>query len=310
MNILYPKGKFDVLYYYSKIAQNKKVQNFLKNKEIASKIWIPSFGKSKGSEFRGFFIRRGSKDPVLSIRELAKEMNDKFFALRKDMPREEAINSKKVNKIQEKVWLYFPPNKCVDLFYATNGEGQGNKIERVFIDIDRENLSSEQAQEVALELVRAIKEDEEFNKIVQDRLIVLWTGSSFHIYLILKKAQEYGFYSKYIAYSKNEEAPCFISKWAEQIKKRTKIPVSGGHEKIKNMIILDPSGTPSGKLARVPFSLHYKKPATEKECSIDGVCVPVSEAMLEDKNLVKKLRALKPEQVLKDLDKWAENLKI
>ena len=306
-NPIKPKGRFDVLYYYSKISQNKQVQSFLKGKEIASKIWIPNFGSYKGP---GFFIRRGSKDPKLDIKELgSKDIGNKFFDLRKDMPRERAMDNKKINKIQEDVWLYFPPNKCIDFFYATNGEGQGKPIERIFIDIDRTNLSSEQARQVTCELVKEIKSDKAFNKLFSYKIIILWTGSSFHVYLLLKKPQEYEFYAKYIAYSKNEEQPSFISKWADIIQKKTKIKVSGGHEKIRNTIILDPSGTPSGKLARVPFSLHFIKPAVKAECSIDGVCVPINEVMLKDKQLVKKLRTLKPGQVLKDLDTWAEKLK-
>jgi hypothetical protein len=307
MNILYPKGKFDVLQYYSKISQNKQVQSFLKDKELASKIWIPQFGSSKGP---GFFIRRGSKDPALNIKDMSsRDINDKFFDLRKSTPREQAIENKKINKIQEKVWLYFPPNKCIDFFYATNGEGQGRPIERIFIDIDRENLSSEQARQVALELIRTIKSDKDFNKLVSYKAIILWTGSSFHIYLLLKKPQEYGFYTDYISYSKNEEQPSFITRWAIIIQQKTKIKVSGGHEKIRDTIILDPSGTPSGKLARVPFSLHYAKPAIKAECSIDGVCVPVTGAMLENKDLIKNLKALTPKKVLEEIDEWAENLK-
>ncbi len=306
-NPIKPKGKFDVLQYYSKISQNKHVQSFLKDKEIASKIWIPQFGSSKGP---GFFIRRGSKDPALYIKNMgSKDINDKFFDLRKSTPREQAIENKKINKTQERAWLYFPPNKCIDFFYATNGEGQGQPIEKIFIDIDRENLSSEQARQVALELIRTIKSDKEFNKLVSYKIIILWTGSSFHIYLILKSPQEHEFYTDYISYSKNEEQPSFISRWAKIIQQKTKIKVSGGHEKIRDTIILDPSGTPSGKLARVPFSLHYKKPAIKAECSIDGVCVPINEAMLEDKNLIKKLKALTPKKVLDEIDGWAGNLK-
>ena len=47
-------------------------------------------------------------------------------------------------------------------------------------------------------------------------------------------------------------------KWAKEISKETKIPVSAGHEKPEKFIILDSSNTPSWKLARAPFSLHIK----------------------------------------------------
>ncbi|MBS3075119.1 hypothetical protein J4429_01540 [Candidatus Pacearchaeota archaeon] len=37
----------------------------------------------------------------------------------------------------------------------------------------------------------------------------------------------------------------FIMKWAKEISKETKIPVSAGHEKPEKFIILDSSNTPS-----------------------------------------------------------------
>jgi hypothetical protein len=305
MEILFPKKKFDLLYYYSQITRNPKVQKFLENKPIATKIWIP--GKP-GSI--GFFLRRGSKDEPLKIKELASpQINDDFLELRTEMKRDDAIKQKnKLSKIQKKVWLYFPPNKCVDFFYACNGEGQGRKLDRIFIDIDRENLSSEKAQQVAIELTKVMKNDQELKKLIPYKLVILWTGSSFHIYLMLASVLTLDFYNKYFAYTKNEPLASFIGRWAKEIKSRTNIKVSGGHEKLQDTIVLDPSGTPSGKLARIPFSLHFIKPADQKEKSIDGVCVPISEEMLRDPKLISKLQALKPEQVLKELNKWAENL--
>ena len=85
----------------------------------------------------------------------------------------------------------------------------------------------------------------------------MFTGSSYHVYLILKKPVSHNFYQDYIAFGKNEHIS-FISKWARSISKKTKIPVTRGHKKTHNVIILDPSGTPSGKLARAPFSVHVK----------------------------------------------------
>lgn len=299
MNILTPYKKFDILYYYNKISQNKKVQTFLKNKPLASKIWIPNIT---------FFIRRGSKDQVLFIQELSKkELNESFFEIRAKVKREDAIKNKKVTKLQEKIWLYFPPNKCINFFYACNGEGQGKKIDRIFIDIDKSNLSSEKAQQVTKELIKIIKQDKEFNKLIKYRIVILWTGASFHVYLMLKKQVSIEFYHKYISYTKQDPCASFIGRWAKEITNKTKIKVIGGHENKKNTIVLDPSQTPSGKLARVPFSLHFKKPAKNQD-SIDGICLPINTKMLEDKNLVKKLKSLMPEKVLQDINKWAENL--
>ena len=253
---LYFKGHLDCLYFYSKHI--KEITPFIENKEIATKIHIPK---------NGIFLRRGSKDPTLFIKELSKkELNPKFFELRIRMKRQEAIESKLLTKVQEKLWLYFPPNKPVEFFYATNSEGQGRPIEKVFIDIDRTNLSTEKAKIVAKALIKEIKSDKEFNKLVKFKIRVLFTGSSYHVYLLLNKPVNHEFYEKYLSYSKNEEFPCFISKWARFISNKTGIPVSGGHEKTKDVIIIDPSGTPSGKLARVPFSVHVK------DNKIDGIC--------------------------------------
>lgn len=245
---LYFKGHLDCLYFYSKHI--KDISRFINKQEVASKIHIPP---------TGVFLRRGSKDEPLFIKEFTKkELNNNFFNLRTKIKRAEALEKGILTKIQAKIWLYFPPNKPVEFFYATNREGQGKQIERIFIDIDRTNLPTEKAKIVAKSLIKVIKEDKDFNKLLKYQIQVLFTGSSYHVYLFLKKSISHDFYEKHIAYSKNEIIPSFIRKWAEKITKETGIQVTGGHEKTKDVIILDPSGTPSGKLARVPFSVHVK----------------------------------------------------
>lgn len=299
MDILKPFGKFDLLYFYTRIAPATVM--FLKGKEIASKIHIPSK--------TGFFIRRGSKDEPLFIEELcSKELNEEFFKMRAEIPREKAVSEKKLSNLQAKIWLYFPPSKCIDFFYACNREGQGKLIDRIFIDVDRVNLSSEDALEVTKKLLEIIKQDKALNNLINYSIKILWTGSSFHIYLMLKKSISLETYNKYFAYSKAEPLESFVGRWAEEISKTTGIKVIGGHEKQKGCIVLDPSQTPSGKLARAPFSLHFEKNPIRKEKSIDGICVPLNEKMLEDKQIIRKLKSLTPELVLKDLNEWAKNL--
>jgi len=252
---LYFKGHLDCLYLYSKHI--KEISKFLKDQEIASKIHIPPNNQ---------FLRRGSKDLPLFIKEFSrKELNNAFFEIRSKMKRHEAIQDKLLSPTQEKLWLYFPPNKPVEFFYATNSEHPGKLIERIFIDLDRTNLSTEKAKIVAKALINEIKEDKQFNKLLKFGIQVLFTGSSYHVYLILKRPITHEFYEKYVSYSKNEKTPSFIAKWSLEITNKTKIPVTGGHEKTQNVIILDPSETPSGKLARVPFSVHVK------ENKIDGI---------------------------------------
>ena len=228
------------------------------------------------------------------------------------------------NELSEKqalIWDYFVPRKLIQMFYATNSEkrvfsdslnqkfrdkeGIGKPIERIFIDIDRQRHSPDDSRKVALELINLIKNDNEFNKLVKiKKIVVLWTGASFHVYVLLKKQVDLKFYNRYLSYGsgKNKEES-FIMKWAEEIAGKTGISASAGHEKSDKFIILDSSNTPSGKLARCPFSLHLKDWKT-----IDGVCVPVTVNELGDKNLVGKLQVLSPDSVLKDLGKYKKLL--
>ena len=290
-NILEPFGRKDVLLYYTTVA--KKLKKFLKNKEIATKIWLPN---------GFFFLKRGSKDEPLYIQEFSSVTKD-LLELRSKFALKKARG--KITKQQEKIWTYFPQNKLVDFFYATNNEGKGKAIERIYFDIDRgKGITAEQAQHVILALIRTIKKDKEFKKIIPlQKLFILWTGKSFHLYIMLKKNLPHNFYVKYLSYSKHKRLESFIGRWAEKIAKELKINVKGGHEKTAKTIVLDPSQTPSGKLARCPFALHMKNP---KE--IDGVSVPLNEKMLKDKNLITKLKSLTPDKVVKDLNNWAKNL--
>jgi len=114
---------------------------------------------------------------------------------------------------------------------------------------DGKEIKPEIAQEVVKELVGIIKKDGDFNKLIKYRIFIMWTGNSFHVYLLLKKPVNLDFYSKYLAYHKDNPAGSFTGRWAAQIKEKTGMNVQGGHEKTSQHIIIDPSGTPSGKLA-------------------------------------------------------------
>ncbi len=287
-DILHLNGELDVLDYYSKTAS--ALADFLKDKEIASKVHLPNF----------FFLKRGSKEKPLFIDDFS-VVDSKMLSFRKNHLKD---IRKKLNEKQELVWEYFPPRKLIQFFYATNGEGVGKPIERIFIDIDRRKHSAEDARKVCLELINVIKNDREFNKLLRYRTVVLWTGASFHVYLLLKKKIDLRFYNKYLSYgSGKNKTESFIMKWAGLVEKNTGIPCRAGHEKSDNFIVLDSSNTPSGKLARAPFSLHIRDGKT-----VDGVCVPVSADELSDKNLIKRLQKLSPEEVLRDLKKYKKLL--
>lgn len=286
-DILHIRKELDVLDYYSKTAPILK--DFLKDKKIASKVHLPAF----------FFLKRGSNTKPLYINDFS-SIDSKMLSLRKAH-----LNDvrDKLNEKQELVWTYFPPRKLSQLFYAANNEGVGKPIDRIFIDIDRRKHTPQDAQNVALSLVKCIKEDKDFSKMFKtDRLVVLWTGASFHVYILLKNKIDLKFYNKYLSYGKKKE-DSFVMKWASMIFKETEIPVLGGHEKTEKNIILDSSNTPSGKLARAPFSLHIKDWK-----NWDGVCVPVSIDSLNDKNLVSKLEKLSPDEVLKNLNYYKKLL--
>jgi hypothetical protein len=288
-SILYPYGELDCLAYYSKVSCFLK--SFLAKKEIATKTLLKGGIK---------FIRRGSNMPKLYIEDLcSKEISEDFLKLRTKSHLEQ-VKSQLTEK-QILIWRYFVPRKMINFFYACNNES-GNKIERIFIDIDRQDNSSEEARKVALSLINKIKQDKEFNKIAKFRPVILWTGLSFHIYLLLKNPVNLDFYKTYLSYGKNKENS-FIIKWAEQISKETKLNVKAGHKRQKGAIILDSSNTPPGKLARCPFSLHIKE-----YNKYDGVTIPLIEKQLTDKNLISKLKKLTPDYVLKNIKKYTRLL--
>lgn len=292
-NALKPFGELDVLAYYSVAAQ--KLKGFLKGREIAAKVYIPN-----GPQL----LKRGSQLEPLFVEELAGSVDEEFLQTRK-LHLEEARG--KISKGQEKIWQYFFPRKYCTFFYATNTEGINHPIDRIFFDIDRkETQTPEDARLIACELAQLINADKEFGKkIGKFRMMPLWTGSSFHIYLLLEKPINHEFYDKELMYSKKEPLASFTGKWVKEIAKSTGLKVIGGHEKQEGFINIDPSQTPSGKLARTPFSLHFKDAKT-----LDGIALPLTIKQLCTKGIVKELQKATPEKVLKELDKWAKAIPI
>jgi len=292
-NILRPFGHTDVLLYYGIVAQ--KLKKYLRGKELAAKVWLPSGTLP-------FFIRRGSKDEPLFIEELCEGATEHLLETRKDIENLKDAESK-LSKKEAKAWHYFVPRKLIDFFYATNNEGAGKKIDRIFFDLDRSNVPAEDAQKVAKALTDLAEKDNELKKIIKFKTFVMWTGSSFHVYLMLEKPITNSDYEKYFSHKKDLPLESFTGRWAEKIRNELKIKVFGGHEKIKGAITIDPSQTPSGKLCRVPFCLHMKDAKT-----VDGVAIPLTKNMLDEKDLVKKLQSYTPEKVVKELDELAKRL--
>ncbi len=290
-DVIRPFGEMDVLPFYSLVSA--KLKKFLKGKELATKVLLQDPNMPK-------LLHRGSKEEPLYIEEMG-EIDDDFLALRKAHLGEVR---EKLTKTQQKIWAYFPPRKLMDFLYATNGENPGGPIDRVFIDIDRgKGVTSSQAQQVVDCLVNEIIPKEAYLPTEREPF-VMWTGSSFHVYLFLAKPAPNKFYVKNFQYSKNEPEANFTGEWAKIIAKQTGLNVVGGHEKQENQINIDPSQTPSGKLARVPLgSLHMKDADT-----VDGVSLPIDRKMLKKKDLIEKLRGYTPEKVIKELDSLAKLL--
>lgn len=290
MKDFFPHTKgLDVLARYAKISPYLK--NFLWKKEIASKIVGENF----------VVLKRGAKATPLYIKDF-EAINDKFLQLRSWHHLSDV--KKQLSEKQVTLRKYFVPRKLVNFFYATNNE-YWTKIDRIFIDIDRQEMTSEQAQKVAYVLIKIIQKDKKLSDLIDlptgqagFRLLTLWTGSSFHIYLMLANPINHKTYDQYFSYG-DKKSDSFVSKRAQAISQETDIQVNAAHARKKNIIILDTSNTPPGKLARVPFSFHIKNAKT-----IDGISVPLAPEDLQDKKLISKLTSLNTQTVRKNIKKY------
>ncbi|MGB9719027.1 MAG: hypothetical protein ACPL06_00325 [Candidatus Anstonellales archaeon] len=293
--ILAPFGQTDVLLLYGIVGE--KLKKYLNGKELGSKIWLPSGNIP-------YLIKRGSKLEPLFIDEFVNAITIEFLETR--AKKDFSSAKEELTDAQKKVWEYFVPRKFADFFYATNGEHPNRPIDRIFFDLDRgSDVSAEQAQEVARLFVRAIEEDRELEKVIGSREpFVYWTGNSFHVFLFLDKPKPNSFYEKYFRYSKDEPESSFTGRWVKEVSGQVKFKVSVGHEKLPNTVSIDPSQTPSGKLCRIPLgSLHMKDAKT-----VDGISIPITTTMLENENLVEKLKKYRAKEVVNELETIAERL--
>jgi hypothetical protein len=294
-DVIRPEGVVDVLLFYGIMAS--RLEEFLKGKEIASRIWLPSAG-------RGFVIKRGSDSEPLYADELASAVSPDLLKLRGKGDLAHA--GKELSETQRKAWSYFVPRKLCDFFYATNNEGPGKPIERIFFDLDRgKGISVEQTVSVTRSFVEIIREDKELEGLIgPSEPFISWTGRSFHVMLFLDRPKPASFYEKHFQYSKNDPLANYTGRWVAKLSESTEYRISGGHEKKDDVLTVDPSQTPSGKLCRAPLgSLHMKDAGT-----VDGVSIPVTEKMLKEKGLAEKLVGYTPKDVLLNLEKHASDL--
>lgn len=289
--ILEPFEELDVLLLYALASQ--ALETFLGDREIASRVWLK----------QRTLINRGSQLPPLHAEEIARNVSPDLLKLRAQMGLAEARGSLK--PVEDKIWRYFPPRKLCDYFYATNHEGQKHDIDRIFYDIDRpKDIPHEKAREVAHLFLEAVESDDDFRQFLGNEPLVTWTGSSFHIYLFLKKKQKHEFYDKMIQYSEKTSDKGFTAKWLRLVKDKTRINVIGGHEKKPGVITIDPSQTPSGKLARSPLgSLHMSDYET-----VDGVSIPTEASKLNEPSLTGTLREYTPRQLISEISQLSRIL--
>ncbi len=296
-DVIRPLGAVDVLLFYGIIAN--ALEKFLDGKEIAARIWLPSAG-------RGYVLKRGSDIAPLYASELSEAVTPELLELRSKG--ELSNEGKKLTEAQRKAWTYFVPRHLCDFFYATNNEGAGKPIERIFFDLDRgKGISLEQAIAGAASFAQIIREDKKLEELIGTvDPFIAWTGRSFHVFLFLEEPQPASFYGKYFQYGKNTPMDSYTGRWVKALSERMDYKVSGGHEKRENVLTVDPSQTPSGKLCRVPLgSLHMGDAST-----VDGVSIPVTEKMLKEKGIAGKLESYKPTDVLFNLEKHVADLPV
>lgn len=143
-------------------------------------------------------LKRGTKNPPLFIDDF-KEIDEDYLKLRANHHLKDV--EQQLTPKQALIRRYFVPRKLINFFYACNHE-YGDTIDRIFIDIDRQNNSADDARKVTNELMKTILSDQQFTKLIDYKPLILRTGSSFHIYILIKKTINHAFYERYLSYGK------------------------------------------------------------------------------------------------------------
>ncbi len=165
-------------------------------------------------------------------------------------------------------------------------------------------MPHEKSREVTRLFLDAILNDDQFREFVHDRPLVAWTGSSFHVYLFLKQRQKHSFYAEEVQYTEKTPEKGYTAKWLREVREKTSIKVIAGHEKKPGVITIDPSQTPSGKLARSPLgSLHMSDYQ-----SVDGVSMPIEINQLLNPGLTKSLKNYTPKQLILEMSQFSQIL--
>lgn len=291
-DVLHPVGQLDVTLLYAAVAD--VMQDYLGDRELSSKILIPD-GPT--------LLKRGSELEPLTAVELADAVDKEFLEIRKDPGHLDDARDQ-LSDIQEKAWQYFYPRKYAAFFYATNGEGEGRPIDRVFFDIDRgQGVSAADALQVTRRFVEFLEADDRATDIT-DQMVIKWTGDSFHVELLMPDKQPGFFYDNQVFASKQGKTDTITGRAVHQLNQALEVTVVGAHEKEAGHITIDPSQTPSGKLNRVPLgSLHMADAET-----VDGISVPLTKDDLFDDDVLDMLQSYTADAVIQDLDELGEKL--
>lgn len=291
-DVLHPVDQLDVLLLYGLVAGAN--QPYLGDRELAAKVHI-----SDGPTL----LKRGSDREPLTADELGSAVDEAFLRTRNDVEDLEAARDE-LTDVQAKVWQYFIPRKHSEFLYATNFEGEGNPIDRIFFDIDRgADVSAEDARAVTRAFVEFLDDDAVTQDVVEST-VISFTGNSFHVDLLLESAQPPEFYQDEVFTTTSRQVDTMTERGVDAVSDAVDVPVVGGHEKRAGVVNVDPSQTPSGKLNRVPLgSLHLADAET-----VDGVSVPVTRDELADDDLVDRLTSYTPDSVVDELDALAEKL--
>jgi len=267
-HIIKPYGHRDYLFFYKHVAWI--IQDFIKNRPIGTKILIPN-----GPQL----IKRASKLGPIYCKDIIENVDVNYLKLRSNMHLKDVQHM--LSEKQKLIWKYFLPRKSIEFFYSTNGEVFGGKsalkeepmIDRIFLDIDRKDISFYEVTKIMIRLVQIFEEDN-IRRFVSEHIsdyktFVMYTGNSWHIYLLLNHKVKENLYFRFIQHKNSELVPSLATRIVNLLKQE--FPnVSIGHEKKQHSVIIDPSQTPFGKLARAPYSLHLKQ-----AYDIDGIAVPI-----------------------------------
>jgi hypothetical protein len=291
-DVLRPYGELDVLAYYGLIAQ--KLETYLHGRELATRIWPPQ------AKIRSIIIRSPYSHPLF-IQQLAHAVTPEMMSARAKFKNLEAAKHA-LSPDQALVWLYFPSRRMIELYYATNREGEGREINRVVYDIARgKGVSAEDAMDVAALLANAAMEDDMVRGLASGKPFVSWTGNSFQLTLLLKAMQPARFFNDQLIYTGRGNT--LTDRLVNRVIKEAKVSVTGGPVRAAGYVVIDPSPTPSGHLCEVPLgSLHMKDAMT-----LEGVSVPLEPDMLR-RGEVDDLQSYTPQRVIDELDQLAKRL--